>query len=223
MTAATEGGAGGFAFTPENLKRAEAITAKYPAGRQQSAVLPLLDLAQRQNGNHLTQDVIEYVADFLGMAKIRVHEVATFYTMFNLEPVGTNFIQLCRTTPCWLRGSDAVCRAIQDKLGIGIGETTEDGKFTLVEVECLGACVNAPMVQINDDYYEDLTAEKMVELIDALQRGEKPAIGCQVERQFSAPAGGKTTLQMPVAKILASRPAAPGSEPSGAPAGEGDD
>ncbi len=221
MSAATEGGAGGFAFTPENLKRAEAIVAKYPEGRQRSAVLPLLDLAQRQNGNHLTQDAIEYVADFLGMAKIRVQEVATFYTMFNLKPVGTNFIQLCRTTPCWLRGSDAVCKAIQDKLGIGIGETTKDGKFTLLEVECLGACVNAPMVQINDDYYEDLTPEKMVDLIDALQRGEKPTIGPQVERQFSAPASGKTSLKMPVAKILASRPPAPGA--ADAPVSEGDD
>ncbi len=223
MTAAAEGGAGRFAFTPENLKRAEAIVAKYPEGRQRSAVMPLLDLAQRQNGNHLTQDAIEYVADFLGMAKIRALEVATFYTMFNLEPVGTNFIQLCRTTPCWLRGSDAVCQAIQDKLGIGIGETTKDGKFTLVEVECLGACVNAPMVQINDDYYEDVTPENMVALIDALERGEKPAIGPQVERQFSAPASGKTSLQMPVAKILASRPPARGAAPADTPVGEGDD
>ncbi|MDJ0893944.1 MAG: NADH-quinone oxidoreductase subunit NuoE [Alphaproteobacteria bacterium] len=223
MTAATDGGAGRFTFTPENLKRAEAIVAKYPEGRQRSAVMPLLDLAQRQNGNHLTQDAIEYVAEYLGMAKIRVHEVATFYTMFNLEPVGTNFIQLCRTTPCWLRGSDAVCKAIRDKLGIGIGETTKDGKFTLLEVECLGACVNAPMVQINDDYYEDLTPEKMVALIDALEQGEKPAIGPQVERQFSAPASGKTSLQMPVAKILAARPPAPGAAPADAPAGEGDD
>ena len=148
---------GGFSFSPENDTRAKAIVARYPEGRQASASLALLDLAQRQNGGWLSRDAIEYVADYLEIAPIRVHEVATFYSMFNLKPVGKFFIQVCRTTPCWLCGSDDLTRICRDKLGIEKGETTEDGLFTLVEVECLGACANAPMVQINDDYYEDLT------------------------------------------------------------------
>ncbi|MGH6983712.1 MAG: NADH-quinone oxidoreductase subunit NuoE, partial [Stellaceae bacterium] len=145
-----------FAFTPENLKKAQAHIAKYPAGRQASAVLPLLDLAQRQHDNWLPRAAMDMVADMLGMPRIRVYEVATFYTMFNLKPVGKHFFQICTTTPCWLRGSDDVVAACKKKLGIGIGETTADGKFTLREVECLGACVNAPIIQVNDDFYEDL-------------------------------------------------------------------
>lgn len=183
-----------FAFTPENLAKAKAHIAKYPPGRQASAVLALLDLAQRQHGNWLPRAAMDVVAEMLGMARIRVYEIATFYTMFNLRPVGKHLIQLCRTTPCWLRGSDGIRDACMKRLGVGIGETTADGNFTLVEVECLAACVNAPAVQINDDYYEDLTPPKMVEIIDRLARGEKPAYGSQIKRQFSAPAGGLTTL-----------------------------
>jgi len=183
-----------FAFTPENLKRAEQIIAKSPPGRQASAVLPLLDLAQRQNGNWLSRAAMDYVAALLDMPPIRVYEVATFYTMFNLQPVGRYFLQICTTTPCWLRGSDEVVRACERKLGIRMGETTPDGKFTMREVECLGACVNAPVVQINDDYYEDLDGESMEKLLDALARGERPAPGSVIGRQGSAPVGGPTTL-----------------------------
>ena len=184
-----------FAFTPENLKKAQAHIAKYPPGRQASAVLPLLDLAQRQSGNWLPRAAMDTVADMLGMARIRVYEVATFYTMFNLKPVGKHFFQICTTTPCWLRGSDDVVAACKKKLGIGIGETTTDGKFTLREVECLGACVNAPIIQVNDDFYEDLDGSSTEALIDALARGEKPPVGSVKKRQTSAPEGGATTLK----------------------------
>ena len=185
---------GGFSFSPENDSRAKAIVARYPEGRQASATIALLDLAQRQNGGWLSGDAIEYVADYLDVAPIRVHEVATFYSMFNLKPVGKYFIQVCRTTPCWLCGSDDLTKLCRDKLGIGKGETTEDGLFTLVEVECLGACANAPMVQINDDYYEDLTAERLSEILDALKAGREVKIGSQTGRQSSAPEGGPQTL-----------------------------
>lgn len=178
----------GFQFTEENLKRAEKIIAKYPKGRQQSAVLPLLDLAQRQHDNWIPKAAMVYIAQMLGMPEIRVFEVATFYTMFNLKPVGKHFIQLCTTTPCWLRGSDAVVKTCKDKLGIGLGETTADKEFSLLEVECLGACVNAPVVQINDDFYEDLDGESMGRIIDDLRAGKKVKIGSQTGRQCSAPA-----------------------------------
>jgi len=184
-----------FAFTPENLKKAQAHIAKYPAGRQASAVLPLLDLAQRQHDNWLPRAAMDAVADMLGMARIRVYEVATFYTMFNLKPVGKHFFQICTTTPCWLRGSDQVVAACKKKLGIGIGESTADGKFTLREVECLGACVNAPIIQVNDDFYEDLDGRSTEALIDALARGETPPMGSVTKRQTSAPEGGATTLK----------------------------
>jgi NADH-quinone oxidoreductase E subunit len=183
-----------FAFTPENLKRAEKIIAKYPPGREQSALLPLLDLAQRQHGNWVPRAAMDYVAGLLGIAPIRAYEVATFYTMFNLAPVGTYFVQICTTTPCWLRGSDDIVKACEHKLGIGLNETTADGKFTLKEVECLGACVNAPMVQVNDDYYEDLDADGMTRLLEAFARGEKPHPGSVIGRQGAAPVGGPTTL-----------------------------
>ena len=183
-----------FEFSPENVARAEAHIAKYPEGRQASAVLPLLDLAQRQNGGWVSREAMTYIADMLGMAEIRVYEVATFYTMVNLQPVGKYLIQLCRTTPCWLCGSDDLRDACKDVLGIGVGESTADGMFTLVEVECLGACVNAPMVQINDDFYEDLSAGRMKEILDMLRRGEQPPTGSQTGRQTSAPATGATTL-----------------------------
>lgn len=177
-----------FIFTPENLSRAERIVAKYPAGRQASAALPLLDIAQRQNGGWLSKDAIQYLADYLGMPLMRLYEVASFYTMFNLKPVGKHLVQLCRTTPCWLRGSDAVKDACKQELHIGLGETTPGNDFTLMEVECLGACVNAPVVQINDDYYEDLNADSVVSILRALKEGKTPPKGSQTGRQFSAPA-----------------------------------
>ena len=157
-------------------------------------MLPLLDLAQRQHDNWLPRAAMDVVADMLGMPRIRVYEVATFYTMFNLKPVGRHFFQICTTTPCWLRGSDEVVHACERKLGIGIGETTPDGQFTLIEVECLGACVNAPIIQVNDDFYEDLDGAATERLIDALKRGEAPKPGSVKGRQTSAPEGGPTTL-----------------------------
>ena len=186
-----------FEFTPENLEQAKAHIAKYPAGRQQSAVLPLLDLAQRQMGGWLPRAAMHTVAEMLGMARIRVYEVATFYTMFNLRPVGRYLLQACTTTPCWLRGSDAVVGVCEEKLGIGIGGTTADGLFTLIEVECLGACVNAPILQVNDDFYEDLDGASTEALIDALREGKAPPPGSLVGRRGSAPIGGKTTLSAP--------------------------
>jgi NADH-quinone oxidoreductase subunit E len=183
-----------FAFTPANKALAEKIIARYPAGRQASAVLPLLDLAQRQVGGWLPRAAMDYVADILAMAPIRIYEVATFYSMFSLKPVGRNLLQVCRTTPCWLRGADKLTETCRRKLGIGLKETTSDGNFTLVEVECLGGCVNAPVVQINDDFYEDLDPAKLEAIIDRLARGEKPAPGSQIGRQGAAPVGGPTTL-----------------------------
>jgi len=183
-----------FSFTPAYQSKADAYIAKYPAGRQASAVLPLLDLAQRQNDGWLPRTAMDHVATLLDMTPIKVYEVATFYSMFNLEPVGRFLVQLCRTTPCWLRGSDAIRDACFEELGIGLGETTDDGAFTLKEVECLGACVNAPMVQINDDFYEDLDADNVKSLLRALRAGETPTVGSQTGRQCSAPAPGPTTL-----------------------------
>lgn len=183
-----------FAFTADNQAKADAIIAKYPAGRQASAVLPLLALAQRQNSGWLSRTAMDHVALMLDMAPIRVYEVATFYTMYRLKPCGEHVVEICTTTPCWLKGSDAIVAALEQKLGIGLGETTVDGKFTLTEVECLGACVNAPMLQIGDHYYEDLTPNSVVALIEALARGEQPKPGPQNGRQSSAPLAGLTTL-----------------------------
>jgi NADH-quinone oxidoreductase subunit E len=184
-----------FEFSGENLERAKVFIARYPEGRQASAVMPLLDLAQRQHDGWLPTAAIRAIADMLGMPEIRVFEVATFYSMYNLAPVGRHLVQLCRTTPCWLRGSDDVRAACERHLGIGLGETTDDGEFTLVEMECLGACVNAPMAQINDDFYEDLDAERVIAVLDALKRGETPAKGTQDKhRRFAEPVGGLTTL-----------------------------
>jgi NADH-quinone oxidoreductase E subunit len=182
-----------FYFTPENLNEANNIIAKYPVGRQQSAVLPLLALAQKQHNNWLPKIAMDYVANMLGMPPVRVYEVASFYTMYNLEPVGKHFVQICTTTPCWLRGSDAIVSACEKRLGVNIGETTKDGEFTIREVECLGACVNAPMVQVTsfggaDNYYEDLTASSVVGIIDSLARGEFPKSGPQSGRKSSEPA-----------------------------------
>jgi len=183
-----------FAFTPENLAKAKAAMAKYPPGRQASAVLALLYLAQGQNDNWLPRAAMDHVAQILDMAPIRVYEVATFYTMFHLRPVGKYLLQVCTTTPCWLRGSDEVVHACERKLGIGLGGTTPDKKFTMIEVECLGACVNAPIIQVNDDFYEDLDAAATEKLLDALAAGSKPPMGSVKKRQGSAPEGGATTL-----------------------------
>lgn len=183
-----------FAFTPENKAKADAVIAKYPEGRQASAVLALLDLAQRQHDGWVPQAAIEEIADILGMAKIRVMEVSTFFTMINLAPIGKFHIQLCGTTPCMLRGSEDVEAAIREEVGIGSGETSDDGLFTVTEVECLGACVNAPMVQINDDFYEDLTKDNFMEVLRALKRGEQPKTGSQIGRHSSEPEGGAKVL-----------------------------
>jgi NADH-quinone oxidoreductase subunit E len=190
----------GFAWTEANARKASEIIARYPEGRQASAVIPLLDLAQRQVGAEtntqgwLPIPVQEYVARELGMPPVRVLEVATFYTMFNLAPVGRFHVQVCGTTPCMLRGSDDVFAACKAR-GLKKGHTTDDGLFTLTEVECLGACANAPMVQINDENYEDLTEASMGAILDALARGEHPKPGPQDGRQASCPAGGPTTLK----------------------------
>jgi NADH-quinone oxidoreductase E subunit len=183
-----------FEFTPENLEKAKYHIAKYPPGRQASAVLPLLDLAQRQSGNWLPKAAMNYVGAMLDMAPIRVYEVATFYTMFNLRPVGRWFLQACTTTPCWLRGSEDVVAACKKKLGVDPGHTSADGRFTLIEVECLGACVNAPILQVNDDFYEDLDGPRTEALLDALAAGDPPPIGSVIGRQGSMPVTGKTTL-----------------------------
>lgn len=187
-----------FIFSPENYAKAEATIAKYPQGRQQSAVMPLLTLAQQQSGGWLPVAAIEYVAKMLDMPYIRAYEVASFYTMYNLAPVGRHHVQVCTTTPCWLRGSDEVVRACKDTLGIGFGETSACGKFTLTEVECLGACVNAPMLQVttpdDDKYYEDLNYANTRELLMALQKDQAVKEGSQIGRHASEPATGATTL-----------------------------
>ncbi|WP_374307799.1 NADH-quinone oxidoreductase subunit NuoE [Methylocella sp.] len=182
-----------FAFTPDNEAWAEGIIAKYPEGRQASAVISLLWRAQAQNDYWLPRAAIEAVARKLGMPYIRVLEVATFYTMFNLAPVGEHFIQLCGTTPCQLRGSDGLKAVLRERVGDS-GQVTADGKFSWIEVECLGACCNAPMVQINDDYYEDLTPENFGKLLDDLAAGRPVKIGSQTGRVSSEPTGGLTSL-----------------------------
>jgi NADH-quinone oxidoreductase subunit E len=184
-----------FQFTAENTETAKAVIARYPEGRQQSAVMPLLDLAQRQNGGWLSEDVIAYVADFLAMPRIRAREVASFYTMYHLKPVGRHVVGVCTTTPCWLRGSAAVLDACREATGAEVGGTSEDGLFTLVEVECMGACCNAPMMEIGDHYYEDLDPDSAKRVIEALKRGETPTPGSQTGRRSSEPANGLTTLK----------------------------
>jgi NADH-quinone oxidoreductase subunit E len=188
-----------FQFSPENLDMAKAHIAKYPSGRQASAVLPLLDLAQRQSGGWLPRAAMDYVAQMLGMAPIRVYEVGTFYTMLHLQPVGRYLLQACTTTPCWLCGSDDVVAACEKKLGIAMGETTADGMFTLIEVECLGACVNAPVLQVNDDFYEDLDGPATEALLDAFRAGSPPPPGSVIGRHGSEPVIGRTTLSAPPA------------------------
>ena len=188
-----------FAWTAANLRISEEIIGRYPPGREASAIMPLLWLAQYQVKDMagiawLPLPVIEFVAAQIGMPKIRALEVATFYTMYNLKPVGRFHVQVCGTTPCMLRGSDDILRACADK-GLRKGEITNDGAFTLTEVECLGVCANAPMVQVNDDTYEDLTYDSMSAILDALLAGETPKAGSQTGRQASCPEGGATTLK----------------------------
>jgi NADH-quinone oxidoreductase subunit E len=185
-----------FAFTQDNLDWAKVQIAKYPEGRQQSAVIPVLWRAQEQCGGWLPQKAIEATAELLGMARIRVLEVATFYTMFNLSPVGRFHVQLCGTTPCMLRGAEDLKKVCQRMIGHE-NDVTADGTFSWTEVECLGACVNAPMVQINADYYEDLTPESFTRILNDFAAGRTPNPGPQIDRQNSAPVGGPTTLSDP--------------------------
>jgi NADH-quinone oxidoreductase subunit E len=182
-----------FAFSKSNFSWAKDQLTKYPESRQQSAIIPLLWRAQEQSGGWLPEAAIRHVAEFLGMAHIRALEVATFYTMFNLEPVGKFHVQFCGTTPCRLRGADDLEKVCRTRIGEP-GHVTKDGKFSWVEVECLGACVNAPMVQINADYYEDLTAESFGKILDQFAAGKTPKPGPQIDRQLSAPIGGPKTL-----------------------------
>lgn len=189
---------GPFSFSAENAEKATAILAKYPQDRRRSAVMPLLYLAQAQNDGWVSREAIETIAGMLSLPKIQVLEVATFYTMYNLKPIGRHHVQLCGTTPCWLRGSDAVMQACKD-FGLEKGKSTADGLFHLTEVECLGACCNAPMVQINDDFYEDLDHERMTAILKTLKEGGAPKVGPQIDRRNSAPAGGPTVLKEMIA------------------------
>ncbi len=183
----------GFAFTAENLEWAGKETAKYPPGQERSAVISLLWRAQKQNGGWVSEPAMRVIADMLGMAYIRVYEVATFYTMFNLKAIGRFHVQLCGTTPCWLRGADDLKQVCAELIGVE-GGTSEDGMFTWTEVECLGACVNAPVVQIDEDYYEDLSADDLRKLIEDLRRGRAPEAGSARGRTSSEPEGGAGTL-----------------------------
>jgi len=183
-----------FAFTKENEAEIKRIIAKYPKGRQASAVMPLLDMAQRQHDNWIPMRAIELIANKLDMAEIRVLEVATFYTMYNLKPVGKYYLQACTTTPCWLRGSDSMMRCIKDRYGIASGETSDCGRFTLLEVECLGACVNAPILQVNDDFYEDLDYTSTGALLDSLEADAPLPVGSVLGRSGSEEDGGATSL-----------------------------
>ena len=188
----------GFVFTAENLAWARKITGNFPAGRQASAVIPVLWRAQEQNGGWVTRAAIETVAKLLDMAYIRVLEVATFYTMFQLSPVGRKaHIQVCGTTPCMLRGAEELKEVCRQRINAEPHYLSPDGDFSWEEAECLGACVNAPMVQIGKDTYEDLTPETFAKLIDAITAGRPAKPGPQVKRQFSAPEGGPTTLTDP--------------------------
>jgi len=183
-----------FAFTKESEAQIKVILAKYPKDRKASAVMPLLDLAQRQHENWIPMKAIEEIANRLDMAEIRVLEVASFYTMYNLKPVGKYFLQACTTTPCMLRGSDDMMRCIKDRLNISSGETSECGTFSLLEVECLGACVNAPILQVNDDFYEDLDYQTTGALLDSLEAGTPLPVGSVKGRQGSESEQGATSL-----------------------------
>ena len=193
-----------FKFSKENEAEIKRVIAKYPKGRQASAVMPLLDLAQRQHENWIPMKAIELIASKLDMAEIRVLEVATFYTMFNLKPVGQFFLQACTTTPCWLRGSDEMMRAIKDRCNIESGEISACGRFSLLEVECLGACVNAPILQVNDDFYEDLDYQTTINLLESLEAGKPLPVGSVLGRSGSEATEGATTLASIKSKKAAS-------------------
>lgn len=184
-----------FAFTAESEAEIKQQLAKYPDGRQASAVKSLLYIAQRQHDNWIPMKAIEAIAERLDMPEMRVLEVASFYTMFNLKPVGKWYLQVCGTTPCMLRGSDDVSRCIKDKLNITSGQTSDCGKFSLLEVECLGACVNAPILQVNDDFYEDMDYQSTSDLLTALEADNPPAVGSVIGRQGSESEDGATTLK----------------------------
>jgi len=188
-----------FAFDESSEAEIGTILAKYPEAKKASGVIPLLYVVQRQMGRStgsawVPKVAMDVIAERLGMAPIRVYEVATFYFMFNMKPIGRHHLQLCGTTPCMLRGSDDVMRACHDAAHVQVGQTSADGLFTLTEVECLGACVNAPVLQVDDDYFEDLDYDRTVALIEALKRGERPTPGSSIGRQTSAPEGGPLTL-----------------------------
>ncbi|CAH0153122.1 NAD(P)H-dependent oxidoreductase subunit E [Roseomonas sp. CECT 9278] len=189
-----------FAFDAESEAKIATILPRYPEGKQASAVIPLLYVVQKQMGRQtgsawVPRVAMDVVADRLSMPPIRVYEVATFYFMFNTKPIGRYHLQVCGTTPCWLRGSDDVLRACKDAGALkGYGDTSADGLFTLTEMECMGACVNAPMIAVDDDYYEDLDYESTVRLIESLKRGERPKPGSVISRQTSAPEGGPQVL-----------------------------
>lgn len=185
-----------FEFTAENLKRVDGIQVNYPEGHKAAAVIPVLDLAQRQHG-WLPISAMNAVAKLLGLSKMRIYEVATFYSMFYRSPVGKYHIQICTTTPCMLCDSTGILNTIKEKLGIQVGETTSDGLFTLAEVECLGACVNAPMIQINDNYYEDVTKKDTEFILDELKSGRTPKAGPYNGRFAAEPLAGLTTLTEP--------------------------
>ena len=174
-----------FAFNEESTKLANLALAKYPDDRKQSAVMPFLDIAQRQNDNWLSQECVEYVANQLDMPFIKVWEVVTFYSMYNTQPVGKNFVQVCTTTPCWLRGSENVVKACKEIISETPKNVSSDNLFSWMEVECLGACVNAPMVQINDDFYEDLDYESTKNLLISLIDNKPLKVGSQIGRQGS--------------------------------------
>ena len=210
-----------FAFSAENLEWAQATIAKYPDGRQASAVIPLLWRAQEQNDGWLSEPAIRCVAELLNMPRIRVYEVATFYTMFQLSPVGRNaHVQVCGTTPCMLRGAEDLMNVCRRRIAAEQHEVSEDGKFSWEEMECLGACVNAPLIQVGENVYEDLTPEDLETILDQFAKGETPKAGPRIDRVFAAPAGGSTTL-LDVEAVLAERRAA-GSQTSGAAAEQSD-
>ena len=177
-----------FKFSNENYLLVSSIIKKYPSNQLGSAVMPLLDLAMRQCNGWIPESAMKEVGKIINMPFIKVYEVATFYSMFNLKPVGKYFVQFCTTTPCWLKGSDELLEICKDYLNIELGETSKDGLFTLKEVECLGACVNAPMIQINDDYYEDLNKESLISLLKNFKSGKKIKIGTQIHGRKGAEA-----------------------------------
>ncbi|KAF7993405.1 hypothetical protein HCN44_007908 [Aphidius gifuensis] len=186
-----------FDFNDANKKRIEAILAIYPEGHKRGAMMPLLDLAQRQHG-WLPISAMHKVAEIIGVSNMRVYEVATFYTMFNRRPMGKYHVQICTCTPCWLRDSDSILKAVEEATNCKVGGTSDDKLFTISEVECLGACANAPMLQVNDDYYEDLTADTTKAIINKLKSGDRPTPGPQTKTRFAAdPSGGLTSLTAP--------------------------